>query len=70
MGRHILGMQKNGLKDMCVNSARNCDGPPHEKVRRPITIGKRKKSGMAYSNSDTNSAMRRMPSAMFSREMA
>ncbi len=69
MERHILGVQKNGLKDTCVNSAHICDGPPHREVRRPMDW-ETEKSGMAYSSSDTNSAMRRMPSAMFSREMA
>ena len=69
MERHILGVQKNGLKDTCVNSAHNGYGPPHREVRRPMDW-ETEKSGMAYSSSDTNSAMRRMPSAMFSREMA
>ena len=75
MERHILGVQKNGLKDKewakgHVREFRpQCDGPPHREVRRPMDW-ETEKSGMAYSSSDTNSAMRRMPSAMFSREMA
>ena len=64
-----MGVQKNGLKDTCVNSARNCDGPPHREVRRPMDW-ETEKSGMAYSSSDTNSAIRSIPRLILPEEVA